>query len=132
MKNPFALLFKTKIKSLPKKVKLALETNFPDALNVEWEHKKNGFEAIFYLNETEHISLFSPDGVILENKKNLWPNEIPENIATICRAQGEIMNGIAIQRGDLLLYEVIIRDTKLDRTLLLFEPNGTLLKSEQI
>ena len=132
MKNPFAIFFKTQIKPLPQKVIHALETNFPGAMNVEWEHKKSGFEAIFYLNDVEHISLFSGKGILLENKKNLWPNEIPENIAAVCNSKGEIMNGIVINRGDKLFYEVIIRDTNLNRYLLLFEPNGTLLKTEKL
>jgi hypothetical protein len=132
MKNPFAILFKTQLKTLPKKVKTALETNFPGAMNVEWEHKKTGFEAIFYLNDVEHISLFSEKGVLLENKKNLWPSEIPENITAVCITKGEIMNGIVINRADGLFYEIIIRDTNLDRYLLLFEPNGTLMKTEKL
>jgi hypothetical protein len=132
MKNPFAILFKTQIKLLPKKVKNALETNFPGAMNVEWEHKKTGFEAIFYLNDVEHISLFSEKGILLENKKNLWPNEIPENITAVCITKGEIMNGIVINHGDRLFYEIIIRDTILNRYLLLFEPNGTLMKTEKL
>jgi hypothetical protein len=132
MKNPFANLLRIPEKPVPKKVEQALKKHFPDALNIDWEHKKTGFEAIFYLAEVEHISLFSPEGVLLELKKNLWQNEIPETIAKACLPHGEIMNSILINRGGKVLYEIIVRDKELNRWLLLFDKDSVLLESEKI
>ncbi len=132
MKNPFASLFKTQKKSIPQKVKEALELNFPGAINIDWDKKNSGYEAIFYLDEIEHISFFSAEGILLECKKNLWQNQLPPNIISSCHNQGEIMNAISIKRGNDLFFEVIIRDKDLNRTLLLFDQNCVQLKSEKI
>jgi hypothetical protein len=69
---------------------------FPGAINIEWEPKKGNYEAVFYLEEVEHIALFSEDGQLKEHKRNLWSSELPQKIADECNKHGEIMNAIAI------------------------------------
>jgi hypothetical protein len=130
MKLPFINIFKSQKKAIPDSVKSMFADKFPDAKNTEWEKKKKVYEAIFYLNDIEHIARFSENGTLEEYRKNLWPDELPENIKSSSTPFGEIMNAIIIYRGEEMLYEVIIRNAKLDRFEYLFDKNGEVLKSE--
>jgi hypothetical protein len=69
------------------------------------------------------------EGSVLEYKKNLWLNELPAQINKSGGAFGEIMNGIVVNRDNVLFYELIIRDTKLDRYVYLFDDKGNLMES---
>ncbi len=130
MKFPFSKIFKSQSKTIPGEVKKQLEHWFPNAKNIDWEIKSDICEAIFYLNDIEHIAKFSRKGNLLEYKKNLWPDELPDTIKNTGKTFGEIMNGIIIHIGDEVLYEVIIRDKKLDRYEFLFNEKGEVLKSQ--
>lgn len=130
MKLPFINIFKSQKKSIPDAVKSLFADKFPDAKNTEWEKKNAVYEAIFYLKDIEHIARFSENGLLVEYRKNLWPDELPENIKNTGASFGEIMNGIIIYRGEDILYEVIIRDKKLDRFEYLFGKNGEVMKSQ--
>jgi len=127
MNFPFAKLFKKPLKAVPDALVKQLFISFPEAKNVEWEFKNNIYEAIFYLNDIEHIAQISKKGELLEYKKNLWPDELPEIIKKAGKAHGEIMNGIIIRRGQETIYKMIIRNEKLDRYEFLFTKNGELL-----
>ena len=129
MKFPFANIFKSQAKLIPGDVKKQLGKLFPKAKNIDWEVKNDIYEAIFYLNEIEHIAKFSKSGILQEYKKNLWPDELPEAIKNAGVSFGEIMNGIIIYRGDEVLYEVIIRNEKLDRFEYVFKENGEKVSS---
>jgi hypothetical protein len=129
MKIPFLNIFKSHSKQIPGTVKKQLEKSFPGAKNIDWEIKNDIFEAIFYLNDVEHIAKFTNQGTLLEYKKNLWLTELPEEINKSGGIFGEIMNGIVVNRNDVLFYELIIRDTKLDRYVYLFDDKGILQES---
>jgi hypothetical protein len=129
MKFPFSKIFQSHSKQISGKVKKQLEKSFPGAKNIDWEIKNDIFEAIFYLNDVEHIAKFTNEGTLLEYKKNLWLTELPEEINKSGGAFGEIMNGIVVNRNNVLFYELIIRDIKLDRYVYLFDDKGTLKES---
>jgi hypothetical protein len=129
MKIPFANIFKSNSKQIPGGVKKQLAKSFPKAKNIDWEIKNDICEAIFYLNDVEHIAKFTKEGTLLEYKKNLWLYELPEQINKTGDTFGEIMNGIVINRNNVLFYELIIRDSKLDRYVYLFDDKGTLKES---
>jgi hypothetical protein len=129
MKFPFGKIFQSQSKQIPGKVKKQLDKSFPGAKNIDWEIKNDIFEAIFYLDDVEHIAKFMKEGSVLEYKKNLWLNELPAQINKSGGAFGEIMNGIVVNRDNVLFYELIIRDTKLDRYVYLFDDKGNLMES---
>jgi len=129
MKFPFSKIFKSQSKTIPGDVKKQLDNCFPNAKNIEWEIKNNICEAIFYLNDIEHIAQISKKGDLLEYKKNLWPDELPDAIKNAGVCFGEIMNGIVIYRGAEIFYEVIIRNEKLDRFEYIFKENGEKVSS---
>lgn len=131
MKIRFASFFKSPVRNVPESVKDVLMKYFPEAINIEWEARKNDYEAVFYLNDVEHIAKITGEGILLEYKRNLKVNELPEAIAEESRKNGEIMNGIAIFRNDEKYYEVIIRDAKFNRSVLLFNEDAELLHSKK-
>ena len=102
MKNLFTKIFGSHLKTVPENIQNELYSHFPGAMNVEWEYKQNYYEAIFYLNDVEHISRISESGELTEYKKNLWPSELPEEIGIKCNQQGEVMNCIVIFRQENL------------------------------
>lgn len=132
MKIPFAKILSGKPKSIPENVIAELNKHFPNAINVDWEIKEAGYEAVFYLQDTEHIAHISADGILRTYKRNLWPNELPDSIAEVCKQQGEIMNAIAIFRDKDQFYEIIVRDKNFNRTLLLFQKNAALVEKHKI
>ncbi len=129
MKFPFSNIFRSQTKRIPVIVEKKLNEIFPTAKNIEWEQKEEILEAIFYLEDVEHIAQFSKTGELIQYKKNLWPEELPEILKTEGSKFGEIMNGIVIYRGADLFYEMIIRNEKLDRYEFLFNQKGGLISS---
>lgn len=101
--------------------------NFSDAINVEWFSKKGGFEAIFYKNNIEYIARFNSEGALMEYRQNLSPNHLPSLIKTIVLQKGEIMNVVLINKGNLLEYELIVRDHDQNRHLILVSDLGEIL-----
>jgi hypothetical protein len=132
MKNLFAVIFRNHSKEIPEGVKRKFYEKFPDAINVEWENKRNIYEAVFYLNDIEHIAQLNTEGELAEYKKNLWPGELPDNITLKSSEIGEIMNSIVIFKNNTRIYEVIIRDINHHRKLLLFDVNANLINSEKL
>ena len=132
MNNFFKKIFNTAPKTIPESVQKFLTDRFPNAINIEWEYKDGLFESIFYLNEIEHIAKISEVKGIIEYKINLNLTELPEQILSSEDIHGEIMNTIAIHRENELLYEIIVRDKKLNRTLLLLNSSGDLLNWKKI
>ena len=132
MQFPFIKIFRSQPANIPDIVKAGLTRFFPEAKNIEWEHKKNIYEAIFYLNDIEHIARLSNDGELTEYKKNIWVDDLPRTIVERCSEEGEIMNVIAICKGNDQFFEVIIRDTRLKRKLLLFNQSAELVSSQKL
>lgn len=132
MKIPFTKIFITHPKPMPEKIIKELKKHFPTAINIEWEKKKGNYEAVFYVEEVEHIALISGAGKMTEYKRNLWPNELPVKITKECHNLGEIMNAIAIFREGRQFFEVIIRNNALNRKVLLFDQSAFLIQSHKL
>lgn len=101
--------------------------NFEGAINIEWTRKGVKFEAIFYKDNIEHIALFEQDGSLERYQMNLSPNLLPESIKTDMEQKGEIMNVVLINEGNNIQYEVIIRDTNMDRHLIFVSQLGKVI-----
>lgn len=131
MKNILNKIFKFSSVSLPSKVKDSFFEKFGDSINVEWLHTDDFYEAIFYLDEIEHIAHFDTMGNLLNLKKNLPIQATPPHIKEKAAFHGELMNVIEIREEEIVGYELIIRDETLIRfSLLLNEKGGLILKSK--
>jgi len=104
----------------------AFNDNFSEAINVEWFNKKTCFEAIFYKNNIEHIARFSLNGTLLEYRQNLGPDHLPNLLKSLVLQKGEIMNVVLINKGNLLEYELIVRDKTQNRHLILLSDLGEI------
>jgi hypothetical protein len=131
MKNIFSKIFKFSNVSLPEAVENSFFEKFGESINIEWLHSDDFYEAIFYLDEIEHIAHFDSSGKLLNLKKNLSVQSAPEHIKQKALQHGEIMNVIEIREDEIVGYELIVRDEALIRfSLLLNEKGGLIQKSK--
>jgi hypothetical protein len=132
MQNILTRIFSINRTKPPKAVLHSFIEHFGDSINIEWHKEGHNYEAVFYIDEMEHIALFSPDGGILEKKRNLVLTKALPEISGQAKAIGEMMNLIEIERGDVTLFEVIARDLYLDRYYLLLDVSGTILDKKKL
>ena len=131
MKHILSKIFKFTSVTLPVQVKTAFAEKFGESLNVEWLQTDDFYEAIFYLEEIEHIARFDSTGKILNLKKNLSIQATPLHIKEKAAKHGELMNVIEIFEDEIVGYELIVRDETLIRfSLLLNEKGGLIHKSK--
>lgn len=131
MKNILSKIFKFSSVTLPQPVKDSFSEKFGESLNVEWLQTDDFYEAIFYLEDIEHIARFDSTGKIINQKKNLPIQSTPKHIKDKAVEHGELMNVIEISETEIVGYELIIRDETLIRfSLLLNEKGGLIQKSK--
>lgn len=131
MKNILSKIFKFSSVTLPRPVKDSFSGKFGESLNVEWLQTDDFYEAIFYLEDIEHIARFDSTGKIINQKKNLPIQSTPKHIKDKAGEHGELMNVIEISETEIVGYELIIRDETLIRfSLLLNEKGGLIQKSK--
>jgi len=132
MKNILSKIFKFSTVNLPPKVQEAFFNKFGDSLNVEWIKTDDFYEAIFYLEEYEHIAHFDSAGILLNLKRNLPIHNTPEHIKRKASQHGELMNVIEISEEEIVGYELIIRDEELIRFSLLLNEKGGLIQKAKL
>lgn len=110
----------------------SFKENFEDAVNIEWFNKTDYFEAIFYKNNLEHIAIYSLTGVLTEYRLNLPSEYLPEPIRNSALDKGEIMNSVMRNKGNMIEYEVIVRDKELNRNLILFSDVGNPIEERKL
>lgn len=118
--------------SAPEIVRRSFDEKFPEAINVEWFQAEELYEAVFYDDDIEKISRFSPDGDWIETRTNLDITVLGNQIKVTAEKHGEIMNAILIEQQDGEKYEVIISDRLLKRYLLILSQSGKMILNQQI
>jgi len=120
--------FKSSSSWVPERVKAEVHAHFPQALNIDWHKLPTHFEAIFYLNDAEHIARISPEGQLLSCKKNIKATDLPAIIQDKAQMEGEIMSTISHHKGQDIQYEIIIRKKDFSRYSLVFNSKGGLME----
>jgi hypothetical protein len=110
----------------PSQFEEALKLNFENAANVEWFRLGEGYEAIFYQDNLEHLACFDSDSLLINYKVNLPEEFLPVFIKETVEGKGEIMNVVLINQGNHIVYEVIIRSSPTDRFLLILSHLGKI------
>ncbi len=110
----------------------AFQHNFSDAVYTEWYEKNGMFEAIFYQHNLEHIATFNPEGELLEYRQNLPIEFLPGHVRYKAGEEGEIMNALLINKGNLLEYEIIVRNGELVRHVLKISEVGEVKEVRQL
>jgi len=132
MHNIFKKLFSLKAFTPPSDVELTLKEKFPEIINVDWSKSGDNYEAIFYKDQLEYIAILDGKGVLIEYKMLLSEGMLPEQIKTSLLQKGEIMNVVMINKGNSILYEIIIRNEELSRFLFLLNETGHILDEKQL
>jgi hypothetical protein len=132
MKNILGKIFKFTSITLPLIVKESFFNKFGESLNVEWLKTDDFYEAIFYLEDIEHIAHFDTSGKLLNLKKNLPIHTTPDHIKEKAAIHGELMNVIEISEEEIVGYELIIRDEALIRFSLLLNEKGGLIQKNKL
>lgn len=132
MQNIISRIFSTGKTKPPKSIEKAFVKNFGHSINTEWHRERENYEALFYIDDMEHIALFAPDGRLLEKKRNLVLSMATEAVSLQAELVGELMNLIEIEKEGTCWYEVIARDGYLDRYYLLLDAGGVLLEKKKL
>jgi hypothetical protein len=106
--------------------------NFKDTLNPEWFLKENHFEAIFYKENLEHIALFSLEGELIEYRLNLPHDYLPQPIKKLVADRGEIMSSVMRNKGNLIEYEIIVRDADMLRHMITISDIGKIIEEQKL
>lgn len=110
----------------------AFAHNFTYAINTEWYHRDDFFEAIFYKDEHEYIALFDLRGRLISYKLNLPAAYLPAPLKELAESKGEIMNVLMNNKGNKVEYEVIVRDQELIRYSLTLAELGQLIEEKML
>lgn len=124
--NIFQNMFRTKVLPTPD-VKKAFQAQFNNPINVEWSKRGSDYEAIFYIGTMECIALYDPTGATISVKRNVTLNDVPEAIATCAKGEGEVMSIVCIDQKQNRIYEVIVRDAQLIRSVVYISNEGIVL-----
>lgn len=129
MKNLLDKIFNSSTTDPSGEAQKCLSTHFKEAKSIEWSKISNGFEAVFYINNQEYICHISTKGELLEYKINLNPFNLIDTIKKPAQEHGEIMNAISIHKPEQeVIYELIIRNKKLERFTVMFKSDGAFIK----
>lgn len=115
----------------PQFVAAAFDTLFPEAVNVEWHPNAQGFEAVFHLNQCEMITMLDANGQLLELRRNLPAAEAPDVVKVALAPGAELMNVIRVEKTEVT-YEIIYRNSRLDRFVMLINENGNILSDSAL
>lgn len=124
--NIFQNMFRTKVSPTPE-VKKAFQTQFNNPVNVEWSKRGSDYEAIFYLGNMECIALFDASGTTISVKRNVNLDDVPDAIASCAKGEGEVMSIVCIDENQNRMYEVIVRDSQLIRSVVYISNEGIVL-----
>ena len=76
--------------------------------------------------------LVDKSGNLQEYKMYLPDNFLPESIKSVLEKRGEIMNTVFINKGNTIVYEVIMRDKELNRFLVLLSNLGEIIDEKPL
>jgi hypothetical protein len=114
----------------PENVIETIYNEFENPINIEWYVKDEIFEAIFYENNKEHIARIDDRGNLLDYRINLPLDSLPEKIKKLVELKGEIMNVVSIHNRTGISYEIIIRDSKLNRYMIFINNKGIITEEK--
>lgn len=128
MKSLFKKIIGGHKHDLPARITATLASAFHDISSIEWTFREHFYEAVFYRNNIEHIARIDRSGKLFEYRINQPFDQIPEAVKACAEIHGEIMNCISIHPGkDKPVYEIIVRDIKKERSVLMVSGTGVMI-----
>ncbi|MCB9231259.1 MAG: PepSY-like domain-containing protein [Bacteroidia bacterium] len=120
-------------REVPQALKGSFAVMFPDAQNLDWAVKDDGFECEFTVNGLESEVKYDLSGNILVVERGLKEDELPVEVASYISAhfpELSFMEASEVVEGEVTVYEVDLEGNGVE-TELLFSSTGQLLHSEQ-
>ncbi len=121
-------------KILPdKKIKLALSSIYPDAMDIEWAFKNNFYEATFVQEGVYKVACFDDAGEVKEEKIAQSELQLPDKIrhALYDKYQMNLLvSATIIKKQQKEIIEIIFDSSDKSRYLLQFDEHGQLLKEQ--
>lgn len=90
------------------------------------------WEVVFHDDQKEKIVRIDGTGKILECRVNASPKDLPIKILEMVNEKGELMNAILIEKMDGTVWEIIYRNKKLDRFLMVLDTDGKVISSRPL
>lgn len=112
----------------PSVVLNTFQSNFPNALDIEWEKARENFEVEFELDQIEHTALLSSDGMLIKYKYDMLLSELPETVRQYLKANyetNEIDDVEALNVDESVYYQVEI-DKILSSDKVILNSNGEI------
>lgn len=116
----------------PEAVLEAFINKFSGTVNTEWFKVEDLYEAVFYHNGIEKIAKFSGDGTWHETGINTDKDLIPSAVKSAAEKNGEIMSSIEFRTAGSSKFEIVVRDSQMNRFLLIINDSGKLIKNKPI
>jgi len=73
-------------KDVPSVILNTFKSQFPKALDIEWEKENNIYEVEFELENTDHTARYNTDGKLIIFKKDIHTSELPQAIKSVLSA----------------------------------------------
>lgn len=94
---------------VPSVVLNVVHTKFTGASHIEWEKKKNYFEAEFDVDSIEHTLQIDLNGNVIEHRREITAMELPSHIVTAIMTTNvgyRIDDAAIIEKNGQSLYEI--------------------------
>jgi hypothetical protein len=124
--TPAACSQRLTAKDPPALIQNTLKARFPNATEVEWEKKKDLFEAAFFQGPQEHSVLLDATGTIRMIKQDIAATELPAAIAEVLKknyAAYTLDDSERIEKGGEVFYQVELEKGMREQHLV-FAANG--------
>lgn len=119
-------------KNVPSVVLNAFKTQFPTAVDVEWEKVNNLYEADFEVANVDHTAQLNTEGTLLQLKKEISLAELPKaiNDAIAANFKGYVADDLElIKKGNQTYYQLQLEKNWSFDKKLVFNANGQINKS---
>ena len=114
---------------VPSVVLNTVQTKFGTAGKIEWEKKKNLYEAEFKTDSIEHAVYIDPAGKLVMYKLDIKENELPAAVATIISTEYsgyKIDDTEKVEKDGIIYYQVELEGKGKKDLELVFSADGKL------
>jgi hypothetical protein len=109
-------------KDVPSSTLTALKAKYPNAGEVRWEKKSNGYKAEFEVSSREHDLWIDKNGNITKHKEDFPKSELPQAITQKLKTEFKdytIDDADKIEEGGKVIYEIDLEGAKGERKVFL-------------
>ena len=105
-------------KEVPSVVRNSFRTEFPDAIEIEWENEKENYEVEFEINNVDYAVCFDKAGSLLMQKQDIAADYLPIAVIKTLRQDFpnyEIDDVEMVKKEDATYYQLELEGKLLDK-----------------